>query len=269
MFDNRPIGVFDSGVGGLNFAKEIKRLLPQESIIYFGDTKHLPYGDKSPNTIKKYSKEITTFLKNEDCKAILVACNSATANAIDEIKEEATNEILVVDVINPVAEKVAFELRSKIGVIATKATVKANFYKKTIKKYNKHIQVVEFATPLLVPVIEEGFANTAISRSILEAYLSHKKLEDIDSMILGCTHYPLLQKEIEYIFEGKVEIINSPLIVVNALYIALEQRQLLAQNANPTYSFYLSDITDNFNKTAKRFFGNKIELVEKNIDNIV
>ncbi|WP_068598653.1 glutamate racemase [Vaginella massiliensis] len=269
MYDNRPIGVFDSGVGGLNFAKEIKRLLPQESLIYFGDTKHLPYGEKSPNTIKNYVKRITAFLKKENCKAILIACNSATANALDEIKEVAGDDILVVDVIKPVAEKVAFELRSKIGVIATKATVGSNFYKKSIRKYNKHIQVVEFATPLLVPVIEEGFCNTPISRSILEAYLKNKKLEGIDSLILGCTHYPLLEKEIEQVFEGKVQIIDSPLIVVNYLYHQLQQRQLLAQNEAPTYAFYLSDYTENFNRISKRFFGNKIALIEKNLDNIL
>lgn len=269
MFDNRPIGVFDSGVGGLNFAKEIKRLLPCESIIYFGDTKHLPYGEKSPEAIKKYSKEITEFLIQQDCKAILVACNTATANAINEIKETAGEDVLVVDVINPVADKVAYELRSKIGVIATKATVNSGAYKKTIRKHNKHLQVVEVATPLLVPIIEEGFYNTTISKAVLKTYLSHKKLDGIDSIILGCTHYPLIQKEIESIFEGKVQVINSPLIVVNTLIHQLQKKKQLANNPNPEYQFYLSDYTDNFLKISKRFFGNKVNLTEKNLDEII
>ena len=265
MYDNRPIGVFDSGVGGLNFAKEIKRLLPKESIIYFGDTKHLPYGEKSAEAIKRYSKEITEFLLSQNCKAILVACNTATANAIEEIKEVAGKDVLVVDVINPVAEKVAYELRTKIGVIATKATVNSCAYKKTIRKFNKHIKVVEVATPLLVPIIEEGFYNSNVSRAVLEIYLSNKKLEDIDSIILGCTHYPLIQKEIDQIFEGKVQVINSPLIVVNYLIYQLRQKHQLANNENPFYSFYLSDYTDNFHKISKRFFGNKVQLQEKDL----
>lgn len=267
MNDNRPIGVFDSGVGGLTFAKEIKRLLPNESMIYFGDTQHLPYGEKSKEAITRFSVDITNFLKSHNCKAILVACNSATANSIDAIKEAAGDDIVVIDVISPVAEKVAFELRDRIGVIATKATINSGAYKKSIKKLNKHLKVVEMATPLLVPVIEEGYANTAISKAVLETYLNHKKLEGIDSIILGCTHYPLVEKEIRQIFEGKVDIINSPLIVVNYLIYLLSREGKLASNENiPTYDFFLSDYTDNFVKVSKRFFGKDIQLNEKRLD---
>lgn len=266
MNDNRPIGVFDSGVGGLTFAKEIKRLLPYEHIIYFGDTQHLPYGEKSKEAITRFSVDITHFLKEKDCKAIVVACNTATSNSIEAIKEAAGDDVLVIDVISPVAEKVAFELREKIGVIATKATINSGAYKKSIRKYNKHLKVVEFATPLLVPVIEEGFANTPISKAVLETYLANKKLENIDSIILGCTHYPLLQKEIEQVFENKVDIINSPLIVVNQIIYELGRAQKLAQKQEPIYEFYLSDYTDNFLKIAKRFFGKDITLIEKRLN---
>lgn len=259
MNDNRPIGVFDSGVGGLTIAKEIKRLLPNESIIYFGDTKHLPYGDKSKEAIIKFTTNITKFLIDLDCKAIVVACNTATSNAIKEIKETA-GDTLVIDVISPVAKKVAFELHQKIGVIATKATVKSQAYKKSIRKLNRHIKVVELATPLLVPIIEEGFTNTLVSKYAIEEYISNKRLENIDAIILGCTHYPIIQKEINQSFEGKVKVIDSPLIVVNELIHELEKNDLLAQNKNPNYHFYLSDYTENFAKLAKQFFGKSIIL---------
>lgn len=267
MNDNRPIGVFDSGVGGLTFAKEIKRLLPHESMIYFGDTQHLPYGEKSREAITRFSVDITNFLKENNCKAILVACNSATSNSIDAIKEAAGNDIPVIDVISPVAEKIAFELREKIGVIATKATINSGAYKKSIRKFNKHLKVVEMATPLLVPVIEEGFANTSISKAVLETYLTNKKLEGIDSIILGCTHYPLVEKEINQVFEGKVTIVNSPLIVVNQIIYQLAREGKLASEDNiPQYDFYLSDYTDNFLKVSKKFFGKDISLTEKRLN---
>lgn len=259
MNDNRPIGVFDSGVGGLTIAKEIKRLLPQESIIYFGDTKHLPYGDKSKEAIIKFTTNITKFLVSQNCKAIVIACNSATSNAIQEIKE-AAGDTLVIDVISPVAKKVAFELHQKIGVIATKATVKSQAYKKSIRKFNRHIKVVELATPLLVPIIEEGFTNTLVSKYAIEEYISNKKLENIDAIILGCTHYPLIQKEINQSLQGKVKVINSPLIVVNELIHELDKNNIKAQNENPNYHFYLSDYTENFAKLAKHFFGKSITL---------
>ena len=264
MNDNRPIGVFDSGVGGLTVAKEIKRLLPHESIIYFGDTKHLPYGDKSKETITRFSSKITKFLIKQNCKAIVVACNSATSNSIEAIRE-AAGDTLVVDVISPVAKKVAYELHQKIGVIATKATVNSKAYKNTIRKYNRHIKVIEMATPLLVPIIEEGFCNTQVSRNTIESYLTNKKFEDIDTIILGCTHYPLIEKEIRATLQGKVNVINSPLIVVNQLIHELGTKNLLANNPNPEYHFYLSDYTRNFERLAKQFFGKSILVEHKSL----
>lgn len=264
MNDNRPIGVFDSGVGGLTVAKEIKRLLPHESIIYFGDTKHLPYGDKSQEAIAKFSKKITRFLIKENCKAIVVACNSATSNAIDEIKSVAKNT-LVVDVISPVTKKVAYEIHEKIGVIATKATVNSHAYKRSIHRLNRHLKVVEIPTPLMVPIIEEGFCNTQVSRYAMESYLSNKKLEGIDAIILGCTHYPLIEKEVQQIFQGKVNVVNSPLIVVNQLIHEMDSKNLLSESKTPEYHFYLSDYTANFERLAKQFFGKSIHLEQKQL----
>ena len=261
--NNFPIGIFDSGVGGLTVAKEINRLLPNESIVYFGDTKHVPYGDKSKETIVGYTTQITRFLMQENCKAIVIACNTAAANAYKEIVGETKKKIPVFDVISPVAEKVGFELHQKIGVIATKGTINSGIYKKKIRKYNKEIEVSELATSLFVPIIEEGFINTEISKAAIEKYLSNKKLQNIDSLILGCTHYPLIATEISNYFKGRVTVIDSPLIVANQIKLFLQNKKMNADKDNKVnHRFYLSDYTPNFEKMAKKFFGNEIKLNE-------
>ncbi|AYO58433.1 glutamate racemase [Chryseobacterium sp. 6424] len=258
---DQPIGIFDSGVGGLTVAKEIKRLLPNENLIYFGDTKHLPYGDKSREAIIGYCTKITRFLLEKNCKAIVIACNSATANALKEVMEETAGKVPVIDVINPVAEKVAYEIHNNVGVIATKATVNSGLYRKTIRKHNKFIKVDELATPLLVPAIEEGFKNHPITHSIIYNYLSNNKLKNIETLILGCTHYPLLINEIRQYYGNRVRVIDSPGIVANQLRMILDRNQLLnGKNPQPSYQFYLSDLTKNFEKISKKFFGNSIDL---------
>ena len=258
---NQPIGIFDSGVGGLTVAKEIKRLLPNENLIYFGDTKHLPYGEKSREAIVGYSTKITQFLMDKNCKAVVIACNSATANALKEVLELVDSRVPVIDVINPVAEKVAYEIHNNVGVIATKATVNSGLYKKSIRKHTKFIKVDELATPLLVPAIEEGFRNHPITHSIIYNYLSNSKLKNIETLILGCTHYPLLLNEIKQYYGNRVRVIDSPTIVANQLKMILEKHHLLnEQNPHPSYQFYLSDITKNFEKISKKFFGKTIDL---------
>lgn len=245
-------------------AKEIKRLLPQENLIYFGDTKHLPYGEKSPEAIIGYCTQITRFLLENNCKAIVIACNSATANALPQVLDLVAGRVPVIDVINPVAEKVSYEIHNNIGVIATKATVNAGLYKKSIRRHNKFLKVDELATPLLVPAIEEGFRNHPITHSIIYNYLSHSKLKNIETLILGCTHYPLLLPEIRQYYGNRVRVIDSPNIVTNHLKSVLEKHHLLNQeNAAPVYQFFLSDITKNFEKISRKFFGNSIDLTAK------
>ncbi len=263
---NQPIGIFDSGVGGLTVAKEVKRLLPNEDLIYFGDTKHLPYGEKSKEAIIEYTTKITQFLLQQNCKAIVIACNTATANALKEVEELVNGEVPIIDVINPVAEKVAFEIHNNVGVIATKATVNSGLYKKSIRKHNKFIKVDELATPLLVPAIEEGFKNHPITHAIIYNYLSNHKLKNIETLILGCTHYPLLIDEIKQYYGNRVRVIDSPNIVANQLKIILEQHHLLNDSSHKAnYQFYLSDLTKNFEKISKKFFGKSIELELKSL----
>lgn len=262
-----PIGIFDSGVGGLTVAKEIKRILPNESIIYFGDTKHVPYGDKSQETVTKYAKHITEFLLESGCKAIIIACNTASANAFEEVSTACEGKALLFDVITPVAEKVAFELNQNIGVIATKATVRSGIYKKKIRQFNKHLKVIELATPLLAPIIEEGFIKTAVSKAAIDSYLSNVRLKEIDSLILGCTHYPLIESEIDQFYDNRINIIDSPLIVANTVYHQLQKKNLLQEEeGKATYRFYISDYTKSFSKMAKKFFGNEISLELQELD---
>ena len=257
----QPIGIFDSGVGGLTVAKEIKRLLPNENLIYFGDTKHLPYGDKSKEAIIEYSTKITDFLLKNSCKAIVIACNTATANALKEVQHLVSGAVPIIDVINPVAEKVAYEIHNNIGVIATKATVSSGLYKKSIRKHNKFIKVDELATPLLVPAIEEGSKNHPITHAIIYNYLSNHRLKNIETLILGCTHYPLLIEEIKQYYGNRVRVIDSPNIVASQLKMIMDKHHLLnTNNPNPNYHFYLSDITKNFEKISKKFFGKAIDL---------
>ena len=240
--------------------------MPHENFIYFGDTAHLPYGEKSRETIIGFSLKITQFLLENNCKAIVIACNTATANALQEVKELVGNQALVFDVINPVAEKVAFEIHQNVGVIATKATVNSGLYRKSIRKLNKYIQVDELATPLLVPAIEEGFVNHPITHAIIYNYLSDKKLKNIETLILGCTHYPLLIEEIKKYYGTRVRVIDSPKIVASYVRDILSKNDLLnPQHEEGNTDFYLSDITKNFEKISKKFFGNKISLELKKL----
>lgn len=261
MKSNKAIGIFDSGIGGLTIAKAIKNIMPHESIIYFADVKHLPYGDKSKEIIIEYAKKITTFLILKQCKAIVIACNTVSANAFEEVKKLANNQALVFDVISPVIERVSYQNYRKIGVIATQSTIDSHIYEKNIKKLNSDIKIFELATPLLAPIIESGCYNHAIISIILKKYLSN--FREIDSLILGCTHYPIILYEINTFFNHLVKVINSSRIVANHLFFNLQNYNLLYKHINPEYHFYLSDESKHFEKIAKIMFGNKIML--KNI----
>ncbi|MEC7863519.1 MAG: glutamate racemase, partial [Bacteroidota bacterium] len=210
---NSPIGIFDSGIGGLTIAHALKKKLPNENIIYFGDTEHLPYGDKSKTAIQSFSKRIVNFLVSKNCKAIVIACNSASSVACDVVEKEAKN-LSVFNVIDPVVqEAVRICADYNIGIIGTKTTIQSNIYKYKIKELCNSSKVSSLATPLLAPMIEEGFINEKISHAIIENYLSHKTLSNIDHLILACTHYPLIYNEINTYYNSSVNIINSSNIV--------------------------------------------------------
>jgi len=258
---SQPIGLFDSGVGGLTVAHAIKSLLPGERLIYFGDTLHLPYGDKSSESIKYYSLRITDFLLQYNCKVILIACNTASALAYQEVKKQAGKDTLVLNVIDPVVDYVAGHFTSgRIGVIGTKGTINSGTYRKKISGKNEHLEIISVSTPLLVPMIEEGFIYDDISNAIIRAYLSDERLEDISGLILGCTHYPIIKRQIEKFFNFNVRIIDSAVIMAERLKQLLEQKNLLNTQTKRDDRFYISDYTDNFAKIAKLFFEDEIKL---------
>ncbi len=258
---NAPVGLFDSGVGGLTVASAIRLALPSEQMIYFGDTAHLPYGDKSKETIIGYSLAITRFLLDKGCKVILIACNSASANAFSEVKEFVGNRATVMNVIDPVIDYVTAETETRnVGVIGTKATVNSGTYSNGIHSKNPKIEVSSLATPLLVPMIEEGFIFDDISNAIVRSYLSRKELDGIDSLILGCTHYPIIKNQISRYFNFNVNVIDSAAIVAEKLRKELSARDLLRKDPPAKHEFFVSDHTDYFEIIARMFFGEKIQL---------
>ncbi|HET6245516.1 MAG: glutamate racemase [Bacteroidetes bacterium] len=261
----QPIGIFDSGIGGLTVANAINKILPNEQLIYFGDTAHFPYGDKSPDSIKYYSIRIAKFLIDNNCKAIVIACNTASSQAYETVKDFVADKAIVFNVIDPVVEKVTASGAGSIGVIGTKGTIKSNVYATKINQVNQNIKVASLATPLLAPMIEEGLFNNKISKSIINSYLSKAKLKNIDSLILACTHYPLIKQEIEEFYKKNVNILDSAEIVAQHVKKNLAEKKMLNQGKNLNHHFYVSDFTDSFEQSTRFFFKNKIHLEEVSI----
>jgi glutamate racemase len=263
---NQPIGIFDSGIGGLTVAAAISKALPKEQLVYFGDTAHLPYGDKSPDSIKYYSIRIAQFLMQQNCKMIVIACNTASALAYETVKDFVNGKVPVIDVVNPIVDEIIKDKKLKhIGIIATKATIKSDIYAKKINHKNKNIEVSSLATPLLASMIEEGFFNNKISRTIIHDYLSRPKLKKIDSLILACTHYPLIKKEVEEFYKGKIKIVDNAEAVAKKVAEVLAKDKLLAAKKGVMHKFYVSDYTKSFEEASRNFFKTKIKLTQASI----
>lgn len=264
MNKEAPIGIFDSGIGGLTVAREVAKILPNEQIIYFGDTAHFPYGDKAASSIVHYSTLITKFLLSKNCKAIVIACNTASAVASKPLNRILPENFPILNVIDPVANHIAINnANEKIGIIATKGTIGSRIYPKSIKNINKNIDVTSLATPLLAPMIEEGFFNNTISRTIIAEYLNKKNIKDVEVLILGCTHYPLIENEVKEFYANnnrKVKVINSARVVAAELKKVLEEQKLLSDNISKNHNFYVSDYTKSFEKSTKFFFGDQLAL---------
>lgn len=261
----QPIGIFDSGVGGLTVAQAVKQALPGESIIYFGDTAHLPYGDKSAESIIYYSEKITRFLLDHGCKIILVACNSASASAFDLLSGEYGQKTFLFNVIDPVVHYLSSRNYSRIGVIGTKRTISSGTYEKKLREKAPAISVISMATPLLVPMIEEGFIFDDISNAILRTYLSKDIFSGIEALVLGCTHYPIIRNQISKIFNFNVEVIDSGRTVSQMIRETLTDNDLLNDSGKITDKFYISDYTPYFEKIARMFFEGQINLHKADI----
>ena len=256
-----PIGIFDSGIGGLTVAKAVKGLLPNESMIYFGDTAHLPYGDKSTAAIQAYSIKICDILLKRNCKVILIACNSASAAATELVTEYVGKKARVFNVIDPVINYIREKYRdTHIGLIGTKQTVISNVYHEKIDALGNALKLKALATPLLAPMIEEGFLSGRISQDIINEYLSRPALMEISALILGCTHYPLIKEQVSRFFNGAVEVIDSSETVAKSLKAYLEYNLLINQNNKATYEFMVSDYTQSFEELTKLFFGELVHL---------
>jgi glutamate racemase len=268
------IGIFDSGVGGMTVARTIEQVCPQYPLLYFGDVAHTPYGSKSPETITSYSRRNTDFLLNHGAKVIIIACNSAAATSVDTLRAEYS--VPIIDVITATTSKAAEGSRNRrIGIIGTRATVQSGIYEKQIKRVHPDCQVHAQACPLLVPLIEEGWLNRRETKMILRRYLHPLRQRQIDTLILGCTHYPLLTHLIRKRIGKKVQLIDSSIETARHLKSFLDNSPEITSNIKKKNkdrqphrieknSFFVSDATPPLQKLANGIFGRNITLVKTN-----
>ena len=257
-----PIGVFDSGIGGLTVVRELMRQLPNESIIYFGDTARVPYGPKSPDTVVRYSREIVDFLKNEGVKAIVVACNTATAHALPTLRAE--NDLPIIGVIEPGSRAAARATKSgSVGVIGTQGTVNSRAYEKAIPAAAPEARIIARACPLFVPLAEEGWLDTEVTRLVAHEYLDSLHEADVDTLVLGCTHYPLLKGVIGDVIGRKVRLIDSAEETAAETAATLKEKGLAHDRTDDArYRFIASDAPEQFLRVGGRFLGSSIDRVE-------
>jgi glutamate racemase len=260
-----PIGIFDSGLGGLTVVREVMRQLPNERIIYFGDTARLPYGPKSPDTVRRYSHEISAYLTSQDVKAVIVACNTATAHALPMLREEI--RVPVIGVVDPGARAaVAASRRQELGVIGTAGTIGSGAYERAIRALAPGAHIVARACPLFVPLVEEGWVDRDATRLIAREYLQPLKEAGVDTVVLGCTHYPLLKPVLAETLGGDVVLIDSAHETAAEVASLLSARGLLAPEldagARPRHRFIASDAPSHFLRLGQRFLGSSIECVE-------
>jgi len=262
MKKTQPIGIFDSGIGGLTVAKAISALLPNETLMYFGDTIHMPYGERSAEQILFYAINITEFLIQKGAKIIVIACNSASSVAYQFLKKKYEGQIDVIGVISPVVDYITAHDFKKVGIIGTKATIASKNYETLLHQQKPAQKVCSMATPLLAPMIEEGYFNNSISQTIINSYLSNWRFKNVDAMVLACTHYPLIKKEILRFYHKHVEVIDTTEIVAQAVKSSLENQKLLMPSKKGKDHFYVSRYTDSFEKTTKIFYG-KLVVIEE------
>ncbi|MBF0594942.1 MAG: glutamate racemase [Candidatus Omnitrophica bacterium] len=260
---DQPIGVFDSGIGGLTVAQEITRLLPNEQIVYFGDTARVPYGTKSKESVIRFSKDNMNVLLKYGVKVVVIACNTSTSWALNVIRREYA--VPVIGVIEPGSRRaVDVSVSKRIGVIATQSTVASGKYADTIMKMLKGAQVVSRPCPLFVPLVEEGWLEGKVTESVAEEYLAPIRREKVDTLILGCTHYPLLKPVIQKVMGKGVTLVDSAAETAREVKTLLEAKGL-SRNAKhpPRHEFLVSDEPQHFRLLAKRFLGQDLTQVRR------
>ncbi len=261
-----PIGVFDSGVGGLTVAREIMRNLPNEHIVYFGDTARVPYGSKSKDTIIRYSRQIIRFLQTQNVKAIVIACNTASALALDEVEKEL--DIPIIGVIKSGARAAAAATHNKrVGVIGTESTINSRMYDQFLGELDPEIQVFGKACPLFCPLVEEGWLKDPVTEEVARRYLDELLKQDIDSLIMGCTHYPLLRTLLRGIVGEQVQLVNPAYETAKELEQLLQERGIANQGekrpVKEPYRFYVSDLAEKFQNFANSILPYDIETTIK------
>jgi len=258
--DERPIGVFDSGVGGLTVVKELRNLLPAEDVVYFGDTARVPYGNKSIPVIRRFTLEIARFLESMRVKMLVIACNTATALALDYLKRQT--DLPIVGVIEPGVRAAVNAGTGRIGVIGTSATIRSEAYQSRLRRFRPQDVILAKSCPLLVPLVEENLLSAPITRMALEMYLSDWRAEGIDALILACTHYPLLKPLIEEFFQGKVRLIDSARETAREVAELLAARRFQAPpDRAGSEEFYVSDSPENFIAIGSTFLGRPLQRV--------
>ena len=262
---NAPVGVFDSGVGGLTVAREIMRNLPSEKIVYFGDTARVPYGSKSKDTVIRYSSQIVHFLREQNVKAIVIACNTASAFALEAVQDKL--DIPVLGVIEAGARVAAEETKNKrVGVIGTVGTVGSGIHESYLKRLDPEITVIGKACPLFVPLVEEGWLHDPVTVEVASRYLQELKDEQVDTLILGCTHYPLIRSTIQEVMGEKVRLVNPAYETALELKSLLTKMDLLStgeQQAEFPYRFYVSDLADEFKEFANSILPYDVTMTRK------
>lgn len=264
MDKNAPIGVFDSGIGGLTVAREIMRQMPMERIVYFGDTARLPYGSKSQETVIRYSRQIIRFLKTKKVKAIVIACNTASAYALETVERET--DIPLLGVVNAGARAAVLATRNgKIGIIGTEGTVSSGIYTEVMRCMRPEIEVTGKSCPLFVPLVEEGLLHDSVTDEIASRYLSVLKGRYIDTLVLGCTHYPLLRSTLGRLMGDEVTLVNP------AYETAIELKELLKNRhmecglskEGEKYQFYVSDLAEKFTAFATSILPDEVKETKK------
>ena len=268
MSDKRPIGIFDSGVGGLTVAHEVFKLLPQENVVYFGDVGRTPYGGRSKEIITNFTRQDLTFLIEQNVKFIICACNTVSAVALDELQKDYKMEMI--GVIEPGAKAAVEKTKNgRIGVIGTQATINSNAYARVIHQIDTKAKVFSLACPLFVPLVEEGYIDKEATHLIARDYLQTMLDVDIDTLVLGCTHYPLLNEVIGSVMGDKVELVDSGEVIAKEVYRFLADSGLLNPQSSQKsgqggeQKFFVSDVPDKFTNLAARFLGQPVDKVTR------
>jgi glutamate racemase len=256
--DRDAIGIFDSGVGGLTVMHELVGALPAESFIYLGDTGRYPYGNKSPETVTRYSLENASFLVDKGIKLLVVACNAASSVALDALRAEC--RVPVIGVIEPGAKAAAANTESgRVGVIGTEVTIASGAYTRALKRLRPELEIYTRACPLFVPLAEEGWTDNEVARATIALYLGSLQRSGIDTLILGCTHYPLLKRAIAEFFGKDVRLVDSAEETAQEVHETLRESGQLRRRGRGVTSFFVTDVPDRFVKVGRRFLGERVE----------